>query len=448
MKTVRNEGESMSTGQKFWIRANNIIPGGTMLFSKNPDIFLPNKWPAYFFKTKGCRVWDLDNNYYDDISFMGVGTNVLGYNYPQIEKKVFQTIKQGTMSTLNSVEEILLAEKLIEIHPWAEMVRFTRAGGEANSVAIRIARAASGKDKIAICGYHGWHDWYLSSNIENKKNLDNHLMTDAPIEGVPNNLKNMTFPFDYNNFEQLEKIVRQNKIGVIKMEVVRNSEPKSNFLKKVRKLATDKKIILIFDECTSGFRQTYGGIHRIYDVEPDMAIFGKALGNGYAINAIIGKKEVMEAAKSTFISSTFWTERIGPAAALETIKSMEKIKSWKIISSIGKKIKKNWKTIAKENNISINIQGIDSLANFSFNSSYHLHYKTFISQEMLKKKILASNAIYSSIAHKPKILDRYFDIMNEIFKKIKKCENKSDNIENLLETKLCISGMREKKYQK
>jgi len=448
MKTKRNEGENMSTGQKFWIRANNIIPGGTMLFSKNPDIFLPNKWPAYFSKTKGCRVWDLDKNYYDDISFMGIGTNVLGYNYPQIEKKVFQTIKQGTMSTLNSVEEILLAEKLIEIHPWAEMARFTRSGGEANSVAIRIARAASGKDKIAICGYHGWHDWYLSSNINNKKNLDNHLMTEAPIEGVPKNLKNMTFPFDYNNFDQLEKIVKQNKIGAIKMEVVRNSEPKSNFLKKIRKLATDKKIILIFDECTSGFRQTYGGIHKTYGVEPDMAIFGKTLGNGYAINAIIGKKEIMEAAKSTFISSTFWTERIGPTAALETIKSMEKIKSWKIITNIGKKIKKNWRIIAKENKVLINIQGIDSLANFSFNSSKHLHYKTFISQEMLKKKILASNAIYASIAHTPKILDRYFDILNEIFKKIKKCENKSNKIENLLETKLCINGMRERKYTK
>ena len=273
-------------------------------------------------------------------------------------------------------------------------------------------------------------------------------MTEAPIKGVPKNLRGTAFPFDYNNFEQLEKIVKQKKIGAIKMEVVRNSEPKSNFLKKVRKLATDKKIILIFDECTSGFRQTYGGIHKSYGVEPDMAIFGKTLGNGYAINAIIGKKEVMEAAKSTFISSTFWTERIGPTAALETIKSMEKIKSWKIVSNIGKKIKKNWCIIAKENKVSINIQGIDSLANFSFNSSNHLHYKTFISQEMLKKKILASNAIYASIAHTPKILDRYFDALNEIFKKIKKCENKSEKIENLLETKLCISGMRENNYKK
>jgi glutamate-1-semialdehyde 2,1-aminomutase len=448
MKTKRNEGENMPTGQKFWIRAKNIIPGGTMLFSKNPDIFLPNKWPAYFSKTKGCKVWDLDNNHYDDLSFMGIGTNVLGYNYPPIEKKVSQIIKQGTMSTLNSIEEILLAEKLIEIHPWAEMARFTRSGGEANSVAIRIARAATGKDKIAICGYHGWHDWYLSSNIVNKKNLDNHLMNEAPIKGVPKSLKNMTFPFDYNNFKQLEKIVKENNIGAIKMEVVRNSQPKSNFLKKVRKLATDKKIILIFDECTSGFRQTYGGIHKTYDVEPDIAIFGKALGNGYAINAIIGKKEIMDSAKSTFISSTFWTERIGPTAALETIKNMEKIKSWKIISSIGKKIKKNWKIIAKENKLSINIQGIDSLANFSFNSSKHLYYKTLISQEMLKNKILASNTIYASIAHKPKILDRYFDNLNEVFKKIKKCENKNDKIENLLETDLCISGMREGKYKK
>ena len=442
--TTRNEGLNMLTGQKFWKRAKNIIPGGTMLFSKNPDLFIPEKWPAYFSKTKGYKIWDLENNIYSDISYMGVGTNTLGYCHQKVEEQVIKTIKSGTMSTLNSIEEILLAERLISMHPWAEMARFTRSGGEANAVAIRIARAASGKDKIAVCGYHGWHDWYLATNIINKSGLDEHLMRNVPIKGVPKNLKNTVFSFSYNNFEELKSIVEKNDIGVIKMEVKRNDDPKNDFLQKVRKLSEKKNIVLIFDECTSGFRQTFGGLHKFYKVNPDIAIFGKALGNGYAINAIIGKRSVMESAKSTFISSTFWTERIGPTAALETIKIMENIKSWEIISNIGNKIKKNWELISNKNNVKIDIRGIDAIPNFSFKSKNSLFYKTLITQEMLKNNIFASNAVYCCILHDDKILKKYFNILDDIFFKIKKIESGKLSINNFLNSKVCITGLREK----
>jgi glutamate-1-semialdehyde aminotransferase/spore coat polysaccharide biosynthesis protein SpsF (cytidylyltransferase family) len=442
--TTRNEGLNMLTGQKFWKRAKNIIPGGTMLFSKNPDLFIPEKWPAYFSKTKGYKIWDLENNIFNDISYMGVGTNTLGYCHQKVEEQVIKTIKSGTMSTLNSIEEILLAERLISMHPWAEMARFTRSGGEANAVAIRIARAASGKDKIAVCGYHGWHDWYLATNIINKSGLDEHLMRNVPIKGVPKNLKNTVFSFSYNNFEELKSIVEKNDIGVIKMEVKRNDDPKNDFLQKVRKLSEKKNIVLIFDECTSGFRQTFGGLHKFYKVNPDIAIFGKALGNGYAINAIIGKRSVMESAKSTFISSTFWTERIGPTAALETIKIMENIKSWEIISNIGNKIKKNWELISNKNNVKIDIRGIDAIPNFSFESKNNLFYKTLITQEMLKNNIFASNAVYCCILHDDKILKKYFNILDDIFFKIKKIESGKLSINNFLNSKVCITGLREK----
>mgnify|MGYP001317221809 CR=1 FL=1 len=440
----RNEGSILNTGQKTWKRAKKIIPGGTMLFSKNPDLFLPGKWPAYFQKSKGYKVWDLDGNCFSDMSFMGVGTNTLGYSNNKIEKKILQTIKDGNMTTLNSLEEIKLAEKLIELHPWANMARFTRSGGEANAVAIRIARAASGKDNIAVCGYHGWHDWYLASNIVNKSRLDEHLMNNVPIKGVPKNLKNTVYPFSYNNFKQLETIVKKNNIGVIKMEVKRNDEPKGNFLKKVRELSEKKNIVLIFDECTSGFRQTFGGMHKFYKVNPDIAIFGKALGNGHAINAIIGKRSVMETVKSTFISSTFWTERIGPTAALETLKIMEDLKSWKVITDIGNKIKKNWEIISKTNGVKIDIRGINAIPNFSFKSKNNLLYKTLISQEMLKNNILASNVVYCCTLHDGKILNKYFDIMNDIFSKIKKIDSGKFGINDFLNSKVCISGLRVK----
>lgn len=439
----RNEGKDLISGQKMWKRAKKVIPGGTMLFSKNPDLFLPAKWPAYFSKSKGCKIWDLNGNCFKDLAFMGVGTNTLGYAHPNIEKKVFQSIKSGLMTTLNSVEEINLAEKLVEMHPWSNMVRFTRSGGEANSVAIRIARAASGKDNVAICGYHGWHDWYLACNINNSNKLNSHLMKEVPIGGVPKSLKNTVIPFEYNNFNQLEKIVNLHDIGVIKMEVMRDFEPKNNFLKKVRNLANKKNIVLIFDECTSGFRQTYGGLHKFYKINPDISIFGKALGNGHAINAVIGTKEVMEHCNSSFISSTFWTERVGPTAALATLKEMEKIKSWDLITNIGKNIKNNWKKIADDHKIKIKVRGLDAIPNFSFESSNHVAYKTYITQEMLKKNFLASNVVYCSVSHEDKILKRYLDLLERIFFKISQFEKNNIKYKNFLETGLSISGIRE-----
>ena len=300
LKIKRNEGEKMSNGQKFWKRAKKVIPGGNMLLSKRPEMFAPNIWPSYFEKSKGCKVWDLDGNRFNDMSIMGIGTNILGYGNKEVDKSVEQVLKKGNMSSLNCPEEVLLAEKLVDINPWSHMVKFARSGGEANAIAIRIARGASGKDNVAICGYHGWHDWYLSANLSSKSNLNNHLLPGLETNGVPKTLKNTSFPFEYNNYEYLEKLVNEKDIGCIKMEVVRNIEPKNNFLQKVRDLATRKGIVLIFDECTSGFRETFGGIYKKYNVEPDMAMFGKALGNGYAITAVVGKMEVMEAAQSSF----------------------------------------------------------------------------------------------------------------------------------------------------
>ena len=231
------------------------------------------------------------------------------------------------MTSLNCPEEVFLAEKLVEMHPWADMVRFARTGGEANAISIRIARAATGRDKVAICGYHGWHDWYLASNLNNSDLLKNHLLAGLEPKGVPNNLQETTFPFAYNNLDELKKIISVHKLAAVKMEVERTMPPNEGFLKAVRKLCDENGIALIFDECTSGFRETFGGLHKKYNVNPDMAIFGKALGNGYAITSVIGKRNIMDAAQSTFISSTF-DERIGPIAALETLKWMEYEKSW------------------------------------------------------------------------------------------------------------------------
>ncbi len=440
-KINRNEGSIVGKGQKLWKRAKRVIPGGNMLLSKRAEMFLPNYWPAYFSKAKGCNVWDLDGKKYIDMSIMGIGTNILGYGHPEVDEKVHQAIKFGNMSTLNCPEEVELAEKLVEMHQWADSVRFARSGGEANAIAIRIARAASGRDNIAICGYHGWHDWYLSANLGDNKNLDGHLLPGLNPNGVPRNLRGTVFPFNYNNFDELENLVKQNDIGVIKMEVARNTEPENNFLQKVRQLCDNKNIVLAFDECTSGFRETFGGLHKKYNVEPDIAMFGKALGNGYAITAIVGKLEIMDAAQSSFISSTFWTERIGPTAALKTLEVMEREKSWQIITNKGLEIRNRWEKLSKKYELQINTWGLPALTGFTFKSKNALAYKTLISQEMLAKGFLASNSVYVCTEHSQEVLDEYFEILDPIFKVIKECEI-GRNIEGLLNGPVCHNGFK------
>lgn len=438
---TRNEGLTMGAGQKLWKRAQQIIPGGNMLLSKRPEMFLPKQWPAYFSKAKGCNIWDLDNNKYIDMSIMGIGTNILGYGHPEVDAAVCKAVTAGNMSTFNCPEEVYLAEKLIELHPWADMVRFARSGGEANAIAIRIARAASGKDNVAICGYHGWHDWYLSTNLGDDKSLDGHLLPGLEPKGVPRNLQGTVFAFTYNDYTALESLVSTHDIGVIAMEVVRNKGPEDNFLDKVRNLANERNIVLIFDECTSGFRETFGGIHKKYEVEPDIAMFGKALGNGYGITATIGKRSVMEAAQSTFISSTFWTERIGPTAALATLKVMERTKSWETITQTGLDIRQGWTKLADKHELKISHGGLCALPSFTFQSSNNLAYKTLITQEMLTQGYLAANSVYVCIDHTPEIISRFFRILDPIFGLIKECEEGRDVL-NLLKGPICHAGFK------
>jgi len=430
----------MGTGQELYKKAKTLIPGGTMLLSKRPEMFLPENWPSYYSKAKGSYLWDLDGNKLLDMCIMGIGTNSLGYGNDEVDAAVMETVKKGNMSSLNCPEEVFLAEKLVEINPWADMVRFARTGGEANSIAIRIARAASGKDNVAICGYHGWHDWYLSANHNGGDDLSDHLIPGLSPKGVPKNLKNSVFPFHYNNYDELLDIVEKNNIGVIKMEVLRNFGPEDNFLEKVRELATRKNIVLIFDECSSGFRETFGGIFQKFKVEPDMAMFGKTLGNGYAITAVIGKKSVMESAQNTFISSTFWTERIGPSAALSTLKVMEREKSWEKITETGKKMQKGWLQLAEANNLDITISGIPAMTTYAFNSKKALAYKTFITQEMLKKGFLASTQFYACTKHTNENLDLYFGALSDIYKTISRCESEVLDINSLLDGPICHSG--------
>ncbi len=426
------------SGEEIYQRAKRVIPGGNMLISKRPEMFLSNGWPSYFSRTSGCYIWDLNDNKFIDMCTMSVGTNILGYSHPEVDAVVKDVVEKGNLGTLNCAEEVFLAEKLIDLHPWADMVRFARTGGEANAIAIRIARAAKGKDKVAICGYHGWHDWYLATNLNDKNGLNDHLLPGLNPLGVPASLRNTVIPFRYNDINELKKIVSENDLAAIKMEVERSTPPKEDFLKEIRDICTERGIVLIFDECTSGFRSCLGGHHLTYGINPDISIFGKALGNGYAITSVIGKDYLMKFTKETFISSTFWTERIGPTAALKTLDVMKRTKSWKFITEHGLYLRGKIEALANKYDIDITCTGLPALNNFTFKNN-HQKYKTLITQEMLKYGYLANTTTYLSLSHTKIIIDNYINCLENVFKLISDCENGFE-VDKLINKNLCKEG--------
>tara|TARA_B100000900_G_scaffold415906_1_gene447795 strand:- start:3478 stop:4803 length:1326 start_codon:yes stop_codon:yes gene_type:complete len=415
--------ENMNKGQKLLNRAKKIIPGGNQLLSKRSELFLPGHWPTYYKKAKGCKVWDLNNKVYYDFAGMGVTACVLGYSNDDINKALINGLKSGSMCTLNATEEVDLAKELLNIHKWSGMAKFCKSGGEACMVAIRIARAFTNKNNIAFCGYHGWHDWYLATNMSNSKNLDKQLLPGLKTKGVSNSFKNSIKPFLYNDINSLKKIFkkRNNNIGIIIMEPMRGVKPSRNFLRQVKSIAKKNNALLIFDEITSGFKDNYGGLHLKLKVNPDLAIFGKSIGNGYPISAIIGRKKIMQVAQETFISSTMWTDRLGFIAANTTLKKLKQLKINKKISNYGRIIKKGWIEIAKKNNVKIGISGQDCIPYLRFDYSNGQEIMTYFTQEMLKKGFLAGPQVATSYAYNHVIIKKYLKTANIVFKKIRDC---------------------------
>lgn len=430
---------SVKKSQKLWGEAKQIIPGGSQLLSKRAEMALPEQWPAYYTKAKGVEIIDLDGNKLIDMTHMSVGACTLGYADPDVNKAVKMAVDSGTMSSLNAPEEVELANVLLNMHPWAQMVRYARTGGESMSVAVRIARAKSGKDKIAFCGYHGWHDWYLSTNLASADNLDGQHLSGLSPKGVPTGLAGTTIPFHYNKVEELEAAIANHDIGVIVMEPMRHQEPQNNFLQKVREIATRNNIVLVFDEISSGFRMHMGGVHMKFHVEPDIAVLGKAMSNGYPMAAIIGKKEVMDVAQESFISSTYWTERVGLAAAIATIKKMKAIKLQAHLQKIGKLIERGWISLAKKHGLNITTEGPMSLVSFSFSYGNAQEIKTLFTQEMLKRGFLAGLSVYVSYAHKEAHVKKYLEAVDEVFAIIKNAVE-TDTVSSLLEGPVAHAG--------
>lgn len=433
----------LGKGQELYNHAKKVIPGGTQLLSKRPEMFLPDLWPAYYSKAKGCKIWDLDGKEYVDVSYMGIGSNVLGYANDEVDDAAREAIACGGMCTLNAPEEVYLADELLALHPWAGGVRYAKAGGEAMALAIRIARAHTHKDIILFCGYHGWHDWYLSANLSNKNALnDQHIPGLEPL-GVPAGLAGTNLPFHYNNIEEFKALMEKHhgKIAAVVMEPIRNDYPTNDFLEVIRQDTQNSGVVLIFDEITAGFRLCAGGSHNTLGVTPDIAVFAKAMTNGYPLSAIVGRKEVMEAAQGTFISSTFYTERIALAAALKNVQLYKKYRVWEKQVEYGKMVQNGWKELAAKNGLTIEVGGIAPLGHFSVvGPESPLVYKSYFTQEMLKRGYIASNAFYTSYAHSPDIIHEYLENVDSVFAQISTLICQKKTVASQLEGPVCHSG--------
>ena len=404
-------------GQILYRRAQRRIPGGVQLLSKRPEMLLPDQWPPYYERAKGVEVWDLDGRQHVDMSYCGIGACVLGFADPDVDEAVVAAIRTGSMSTLNCREEMELADLLCELHPWADMVRFARGGGEAMAVAVRIARAATGREKVAFCGYHGWHDWYLAANLGVGDVLDGHLLPGLDPAGVPRSLSGTAYAFRYNRIDELRAIVTQNAgdIAAVVMEPVRNQEPDPGFLEAIREIATACGAVLIFDEVTSGWRLNPGGVHLRYGVVPDIAVFAKAMSNGYPMAAVVGRGDVMRAAERTFISSTYWTERIGPTAALATIGKFLRCDVAGRLIDVGRKVRRHWENAAARAGVRITVTGIPPLSHFTFDYPSAQAIRTLFTQLMLGRGFLATNAFYATYAHQSSHIEEYASAVDDAF---------------------------------
>lgn len=423
--------EPAPTGEGVQVRyeqARVIIPGGTQLLSKRPEMFAPQQWPAYYDEAIGCEVVDTDGRRFTDMSTGGILACILGYSDPDVNAAVIRRVNKGSMATLQTDDEVTLAELLCELHPWASKVRFARTGGEAMAVAVRIARSRTGRDHVAICGYHGWHDWYLAANLGDGGQLDGHLLPGLAPTGVPKALRGTVATFRYNHLDELDAAIAKHgdKLAAIVMETTRGIDPEPGFLEGVRERANKAGAKLIFDEISIGWRLTCGGAHLLYAVEPDIAVFAKTISNGFAMSAVIGNADTMQAAQDSFISSAYWTEGVGPAAGVAAVKKMMRIDVPAHLRSIGSTVMQGWRDVATKHGVPLKLAGRPEMATFGFDHAKAAGLMTLFTVRMLKHGFLANGSFNAMLAHEARHVQQYLAACDETFAELKQAIAKDD----------------------
>jgi len=402
-----------------YARALELIPGGTQLVSRRPNRVAYGVSPIYATRAQGARFWDVDGfEYIDWIS--GIGSILLGYADPVVDAAVMQQIGRGTIYSVNHELELELAEELCQTIPCAEMVRYAKCGGEACAMAVRIARGATGRDKVLFCGYHGWHDWYLAANLDADASLNAHLFPGIEPIGVPKSLAGTAIPFPYGDLAALGELLDRHRgeIAAVIMEPLRSEWPADGYLAGVAQLARDHHAVLIFDEVSTGLRYGLGGVQGRLGVIPDLAVFAKSLSNGYPMAAVVGRRAVMEPAARMFISSTYWSDTLGLTAALTTLRECRRRRVPEQIESYGARLKVALNQVAAETGCPVLCRGTDQHPQLQFdvtNSTLRAQIITLYIQEMAKRGCHGYASFYLNAAQGEADLQQTCDAARETF---------------------------------
>ncbi|WP_395809124.1 aminotransferase class III-fold pyridoxal phosphate-dependent enzyme [Daejeonella sp.] len=413
--------QTEETGPELWKRARTVISGGTGLLSKRSEMFDAASWPSYFSRCSGCEVWDLNDRRYIDFAG-GIGAVLLGYADPDVDSAVTKRISAGTYCSLVNPQEVELAETLLELHPWAGKVQFARSGGEAMAVAVRIARAATGRSGIVFCGYHGWHDWYLAANLGETNALDGHLLPGLEPKGVPRELQGTSVPFIYNDLESLDKALEllEGNLAAVVMEPMRSQLPTDNFVGRVAEKCLAAGAVFIVDEITSGLRYGFPGALSRVGLDPDIVVYAKAMSNGFPFAAIIGRNEIMSEAGASFISSSYWTDGIGTAAALAVLEKMKRLNVQQVVWERGIKLQEALKNLAGcHPSCKLLIGGMPATPTMTFQlGKESLAAKTLYTRKMLEHGFLVSSTFYLMYAHEEQYIAKLIDVLDIVLGEI------------------------------
>jgi len=400
-----------SNSEKMLERALKIIPLGSQTFSKSIIQYPSGVSPHFIKKGKGSHVWDTDDNEYIDF-VNALAAVTLGYDDPDVTAAVKKQLEEGVIFTLSHPIEIKVAEKIIEMVPCAEMVRFGKNGSDVTSGAIRLARAYTKRDHVAVCGYHGWQDWYIGSTTRNS--------------GVPKTICGLTHSFTYNDIDSLYKIFKEwpDQIAAVIMEPMNTTEPEDGFLEKVKKLSHKNGAVFIFDEIITGFRFSSGGAQKYFGVIPDLATFGKGLANGYPLSAIAGRAEIMKQMEEIFFSFTFGGETLSLAAALATMTKLQKEPVIEKLWSQGRKVVDGVKNLigkhGLENILSSAGKGCWSFLLFKDTNVYsQWEIKTLFLQEVFSRGVLTIGTHNMSYSHSNEDIAKLLLVYDEVFGIIK-----------------------------
>ena len=431
--------QPVSRSLRDYARALELIPGATQLISRRPSLLAYGVSPIYADHAKGSHLWDVDGNEYIDW-ISDIRAVILGYADEVVDEAVKKQIGRGVTFSLNHELELELAEELIHTIPSAEMVRYAKGGGDACAVAVRIARGTTGQDKVLFCGYHGWHDWYIAANLLKDETLDEYLFPGIDPTGVPKALAGTALPFRYGDLEMLEQRLTENKdeVACIIMEPLRSELPPEGFLEGVRQLADRYGVILIFDEISCGFRIALGGAQEYLGITPDMSVFAKAISNGYSMGAVVGKRDVMEPASRMFISSTYWSDTIGLAAALTTIRELRRRDAVATFFKIGRTIKRALDEAIRETGIPAHSCGLDCYPGFQFDigdATLQQKVSTLYVQEMSRRGILGWPSFALNMAHSEEDIAETMAAVREVFGLIQRALERG-NIDDVLEAEL------------